>query len=109
MKVRNIESTRTSGTIPNQFIIESDGKIVFQSYQSVIADVDYNNSKITIGEDYDYSRTTGKYRNAFFEEIGFRELTALAGIRKAIEEGKYTHCGVTYDVELVSNAVIADF
>lgn len=109
MKVRNIESTRTNGTIPNQFIIESDGKIVFQSYQSVIADVDYNNGVITIGEDYDYSRTTGKYRNAFFEEIGFRELATLDGIRNAIKEGKYTLCGRTFEVNLVSNAVIADF
>lgn len=109
MKVRNIESTRTNGTIPNQFIIESDGKIAFQSYQSVIADVDYANARITIGEDYDYSRTTGKYRNTFFEEIGFYELATLNGIRNAISNGSVDIGGRHFDVVLVGNDVISAF
>ena len=59
--------------IPNQFILYFDGGQVFQSYQSVIAVVfDSYISEETpyyIGSDWDYSRTTGKYRNDFLNRV----------------------------------------
>ena len=49
--------------IPNQFIITQDnGDILFQSYESII--VKKSKGKIYLDPVYwDYSKTTGKYRN----------------------------------------------
>lgn len=53
--------------VPNQFIIDLGMDSYFQSYDSIIvAKVDGIN---TLDETYwDYSRTTGKYRNLFLGE-----------------------------------------
>lgn len=51
----------------NQFIITDGAKSIFQSYQSVIAIKE--NEKVTLDSRYwDYSKTTGKYRNQFLNE-----------------------------------------
>lgn len=51
----------------NQFkIYADDGSIFFQSYNSIIAVK--KNGKITLGKNWDYSKTTGKYRNIFLGE-----------------------------------------
>jgi len=42
---------------------------------------------ITIGEDYNYSVTTAKYRNAFFDEF-VPALNTLDNLNKAIASGK---------------------
>lgn len=67
MRVYNMVSPRTDREVANQFIIEGEGKVTFQSYNSMIAEIDYNNHTLTIGEDWNYSTTTGKYRNSFFD------------------------------------------
>jgi len=69
IKVRNMVSDR-GNDIANQFIIEGDDWTVFQSYRSVIAKKMYDGSnKIFIDENYwDYSSTTGRYRNKFLGE-----------------------------------------
>jgi hypothetical protein len=65
MKVRQFEGR--NGAVKNQFILEGEGKIIFQSYNSVIAIKE--NGKITLDNDtWDYSVTTGKYRNLFLGE-----------------------------------------
>lgn len=66
MKVKNI--TGHSGRkVANQFIIEDKNRQFFQSYDSIIAIK--KNGKITLDKQYwDYSRTTGKYRNIFLGE-----------------------------------------
>ena len=53
---------------PNQFIIDTpDGKY-FQSYESIIAFID-NNGQVFLDQNrWDYSTTTGKYRNIFLGE-----------------------------------------
>jgi hypothetical protein len=86
MTVENMRSPRTGAKVANQFIIRDGCKIVFQSYDSTIAEVDHNNCTITIHEDWDYSATTGKYRNAFFEDRGFLRLANKQGLKKAIEQ-----------------------
>ena len=54
--------------VPNQFIIKTNKGIYFQSYDTIIAFED-NNRKITLDRySWDYSRTTGKYRNQFLGE-----------------------------------------
>ncbi len=68
MKVTNFTSNN-GNSIANQFIIRTSEKTVFQSYDSVIIEKDLNTGKITLDEYYwDYSKTTGKYRNMFLDE-----------------------------------------
>ena len=68
MKVTNFISNN-GNSIANQFIIRTSEKTVFQSYDSVIIEKDLNTGKITLDEYYwDYSKTTGKYRNMFLDE-----------------------------------------
>ena len=86
MKVYNMTSPRTGVEVANQFIIEGDGKTTFQSYASTIVEIDWNAKTIKFGEDWDYSKTTSKYRNEFFNEY-FRPLAiSTKDIRKFIAE-----------------------
>lgn len=67
MKVENLNSSN-GNKVPNQFIIYCDDKTIFQSYDSVIA-IRYKNGKTELDATFwDYSRTTGKYRNQFLCE-----------------------------------------
>ena len=72
----------------NQFVIYGEGKKIFQSYDSIIAVVDYNNKTIELGEDWNYSRTTSKHRNIFFTDyVNMPDLGTLEGVRKALKNG----------------------
>ncbi len=52
----------------NQFILIEQDKVTFQSYQSIIAVKDAS-GKVTLDSKFwDYSKTTGKYRNLFLNE-----------------------------------------
>jgi len=63
MKVSNLISSN-GNKVANQFIIETDNKIYFQSYNSIIAEV--YNSKIYLDPVYyKYSKTTSKYLYRF--------------------------------------------
>jgi len=80
MKVENMTSTR-GNTVPNQFIITDNGDEYFQSYRSIIAK--RSEGKIYLDNYYwDYSVTTGKYRNEFLGE-------GIAETRKKIASGEY--------------------
>ena len=46
--------------VKNQFLIRLEGKLILQSYSSIVAVVDKDN-KIILGRDWDYSTTTSKY------------------------------------------------
>jgi len=66
VRVRNMESNR-GNKIANQFEISTDKGTYFQSYNSVI--VFRGGGKVYLDKDYwDYSTTTGKYRNIFLME-----------------------------------------
>lgn len=72
----------------NQFVIYGEGKKIFQSYDSIIAVVDYNNKTIELGSDWDYSVTTGKHRNIFFTDyVNIPDLGSKKGIEKALKDG----------------------
>jgi len=82
MKVRNI--TGNSGNkIANQFIITDDvGNTFFQSYKSMIAKKTAINS-IELDQKYwNYSNTTGKYRNIFLNET-------IKDTKAKIKSGEY--------------------
>ena len=89
MKVEQMINSRGNGAM-NQFVITDEGRIVFQSYSSTIADVDYTTHTIKIGTHWDYSNTTGKHRNIFFDSyVNLPGLATKAGLLKAINAGEY--------------------
>ena len=80
MKVSNMISN-SGNKIANQFEILTDTARFFQSYNSIIAKVDYDNN-ITLDSHYwDYSRTTSRYRNIFLN-------MSTNDIKKDIKLGK---------------------
>lgn len=95
MKVTNITNSR-GRKVPSQFIITNGNVYTFQSYNSVIAVVDFDNSTITLGDNWNYSTTTSRYRNRFFEMLGLDELTDTASVRKAIQDGEIVGYTVIY-------------
>lgn len=89
-RVKNMESPRTGNPVANQYVIVLSDKFgwqeVFQSYDTIIA-IKYHNedgsNPIVLDEgSWDYSTTTGKYRNEFLGE-------GIAETRKKIASGEY--------------------
>ena len=62
MLVKNLENK-------NQFVIENEkeGKYYFQSYESLIAEIN-EKGELILGQDWDYSRTTLKHLYIFLDE-----------------------------------------
>ena len=74
----------------NQFIIEVNNGVIFQSYNSVIAFYNKNNGKVYVTEDWDYSNTTRKHFYIFLRDY----CNACSNIRKKdieyeLKQGKY--------------------
>ena len=69
MKIRNMQSPN-GNDVPNQFIIEDGNAACFQSYDSIIVKKTFGvEGRIVLDEKYwNYSKTTGKYRNIFLGE-----------------------------------------
>lgn len=85
VKVWNLESPRSGKPVANQFVIETEvaeGRMqIFQSYESTIAQI--VDHEVTLDRKYwDYSVTTGKYRNIFLDET-------KAETAKKIKSGEY--------------------
>jgi hypothetical protein len=74
--------------IKNQFIIYGKGWTLFQSYKSPI--VLKKEGKTYIFRDWDYSTTTGKYRNMFLMETKAETL-------KKLKSGEY----IAVDFEVI--------
>lgn len=89
LRVRNMLSERSSREVANQFIIESENKVMFQSYDSPIVEIDEKHKTITVYRDWDYSTTTSKYRNQFMNENGFYELSNKKDFEKYMNLGVY--------------------
>ena len=72
-----------NGAVKNQFEITTPEGRYFQSYDSIIAFRPNNGGKIQLDSRYwDYSKTTGKYRNQFLDE-------KKADTEKKIASGEY--------------------
>ena len=83
IKVRQMTSNRSGRPVANQFIIETARGRYFQSYKSIIAFISNKTGKVTLDDYYwDYSRTTGKYRNEFLGEY-------IEDTRAKINSGEY--------------------
>ena len=75
-------SKRSGNQVANQFIIGGEGKLVFQSYNSVIAIKE--GGKVTLDATYwNYSKTTSKYRSEFLGET-------TKETQEKIDNGTYT-------------------
>ena len=83
ISVENMVSS-SGNKIANQFVIWTDEGKYFQSYNSVIAFIPFDkNEKTILDEHYwNYSKTTGKYRNDFLNEH-------KADTEKNIKSGEY--------------------
>ena len=60
MKVKQLENK-------NQFIMENNEKIIFQSYNSIIAVYNKKTLSFKLGKDWNYSRTTLKHLYIFID------------------------------------------
>ena len=79
IKVEQMEGN--SGAVKNQFLIQTDKGMVFQSYGSIIA-ANVEGKTYIDKYKWDYSVTTGKYRNLFLGET-------KKDTERKIEEGLY--------------------
>ena len=66
MKVENI-TNKQGNKVANQFIISDGNKTAFQSYDSLICEIE--NGCITFTKAYNYSSTTSKHRNTFLSDF----------------------------------------
>lgn len=53
----------------NQCYFNSDGKIIFQSYNTIVATVDNKTKQVEITTGQPQSKTTAKYLNRFLNEV----------------------------------------
>jgi len=65
MKITNLKSK--SGSIANQFEVRTENAVYFQSYESIIVKIERGTTYLD-SYFWDYSKTTGKYRNQFLGE-----------------------------------------
>lgn len=102
LKVRKMKGN-SGREAANQFIIENNNDIYFQSYKSVCAKYNKKAKKLTVGRDCVCSRTTSKYLYQFIKDE-----TPIYGvdrkiILKAMNEGKIDFDG--YKIEFDENMV----
>lgn len=80
VKVKSMISSR-GNEVPNQFKIETNEGVFFQSYESIVAVIRLN-GEIELDKKYwDWSVTTSKYRNSFLD-------MKTKDIKKAISTGE---------------------
>lgn len=84
IKVKNMTSAKSGREVANQFIVNTDNGVYFQSYNSVIAfKPSSDHAKTMLDEEtWNYSVTTTKYRNRFLGEN-------TEETRKKINNGEY--------------------
>lgn len=89
----------------NQFVIDWSWFVVFQSYDSVIAVLDYKNATLTLWKHFDYSKTTSKHLYLFLSDYCYlydmnkKELQAL--LKKWTFTYWYSQFKIIYDNDLV--------
>ena len=85
-RIENMDG-RTGRKVCNQFKIFAEDGVYFQSYSTIIAFKPYGEGKIRLSrEAWDYSRTTGKYRNQFLRETKAEtEKKIKAGIYELVD------------------------
>ena len=83
IRVKNMRSSK-GNNIPNLFVIYTNKGEYFQSYSTIIGYYRYKDQQTFLDKDsWDYSVTTGKYRNMWTGDYGIKET------REHIANGKY--------------------
>lgn len=84
MQVPKIENftSHAGNKVANQYRIWTNDGVAFQSYSTIIAFAPYMGKKQLDKDSWDYSVTTGKYRNMFLGETKAETL-------KKINSGEY--------------------
>jgi hypothetical protein len=85
MKVSNL-TNKQGNKVANQFIIEDGNKVAFQSYESLICEIE--NGCITFTKKYKCSPTTSKYRNAFLSGYFMTEIKT-SDVEKMIKDKSF--------------------
>lgn len=103
LKVENMKSTATGRKVANQFIITDtdSGKTTFQSYDSMIVEIDDSTDTITVGKDWRYSSATSKYRNEFMKLNFFQSIATTEQFEQALKDGKAYTDGSGYPYKVV--------
>lgn len=83
VKVRNMVSNSSGREVANQFLIRTPEGEYFQSYDTIIALIDIDGRVYLDKDKWDYSTTTGKYRNQFLGE-------SITDTRRKIKDGVYS-------------------
>lgn len=81
----------------NQFVIEERERIIFQSYESIVAIYESKSQSLILGRDWDYSRTTTKHLYLFINDYV---------CNKEIEEVKNRTNKREYIQKLINNGII---
>lgn len=68
IKVKNMRGNHSGRGVANQLIIQTEKGLYFQSYNTVIAFKPVSGPIVLDRDSWDYSVTTGKYRNQFLRE-----------------------------------------
>lgn len=92
MKISNLINSK-GDAVKNQFIIQSEDGIIFQSYQSKIIKVKGN--YIYVYKNYNYSRTTAKHRNKFLSDLLGIDINSKM-VEKMLENGKIGKYSVNF-------------
>lgn len=104
LKVEAIKSPKSGEAVRNQFAVRDNGKVYFQSYQSIIAI--WDGETLTLGRDWDYSITTMKWLYEFLSQYCwsiYSHLQCVYGccnakaIRKELDKGSVR---IAYNGEL---------
>jgi hypothetical protein len=83
MKTYQMTNPSSGNVVNNQFeLVDSLGNSFFQSYNTMIAKINKLGEVFLDVNYWNYSRTTGKYRNKFLKE-------RTAETRKKIDNGEY--------------------
>ena len=85
MRVENLRN-KQGKTTANQFIITDGNKVAFQSYESLICEIE--NKAITFTKAYAFSPTTSKHRNAFLSDFFGCDIKT-ADVEKMIQYGNF--------------------
>ena len=87
VSVEQMINDRGNGAM-NQFVIHDGDLLMFQSYDSLVAVVNYATKEVVLGSAWDYSVTTGKHRNIFFRDYAnIPDLGTKKGIEYALKNG----------------------
>lgn len=86
MRITNLVNDNGSHAV-NQFLVETTEKTYFQSYETIIAVKDNNNGKITLSQDWCYSKTTSKHLYIWLRDYTRHHVSGQDDVVELIENG----------------------